>query len=132
MRLGIQGGGSGDGGGGGGGGGGNGGGGSYVKAALGNTWAHSVNIRLILEYTAVTSMRLLHIVKSPLSAPASCEVLIGNNGFSDATVEGAVPPTAPQQDGGMTRIAVRTSFAIDQAMAQRDGQHHAVLQQQHT
>ena len=35
------------------GGGGGGGGGSFVKAALGNTWAHSVNIRIILEYVSL-------------------------------------------------------------------------------
>ncbi|KAF2368163.1 DNA recombination and repair protein Rad51-like C-terminal [Trinorchestia longiramus] len=39
----------------------------YVTPALGNTWTHFVNTRLIFQYTADLAVRQLVIVKSPVS-----------------------------------------------------------------
>ncbi|KAK7105066.1 DNA repair protein RAD51 homolog 2-like isoform X2 [Littorina saxatilis] len=44
--------------------------GSYLTAALGNTWSHSVNTRLILQYLAGDRRQIL-VAKSPV-APFTC------------------------------------------------------------
>jgi len=45
--------------------------GGLGTAALGNTWSHSVNSRLLLEYAPVPPYRCLHIAKSPLVSGGS-------------------------------------------------------------
>lgn len=72
------------------------------RAALGNTWAHNVNMRLALEWEAeapriegaagggaAARNRLLRIVKSPLSAPITVPFTIGETGVTEvAAVDG--------------------------------------------
>lgn len=53
---------------------------SYVTAALGNSWSHSVNTRLVLQYTQWTKERTITIVKSPLAPTMTCPVRIDEAG----------------------------------------------------
>ncbi|XP_061467093.1 DNA repair protein RAD51 homolog 2 isoform X3 [Rhineura floridana] len=52
----------------------------YVTAALGNTWSHSVNTRLILQYLDSQTRQLL-IAKSPIAPFTSFLYTIENSGF---------------------------------------------------
>ena len=54
--------------------------GGLGTAALGNTWSHSVNSRLLLEYAAVPPYRCLHIAKSPLVSGGSLAFAIRAEG----------------------------------------------------
>ncbi|XP_015268767.1 PREDICTED: DNA repair protein RAD51 homolog 2 [Gekko japonicus] len=53
---------------------------SYVTAALGNTWSHSVNTRLILQYLDSQTRQLL-IAKSPVAPFTSFQYTIENSGL---------------------------------------------------
>nr|XP_056706811.1 DNA repair protein RAD51 homolog 2 [Euleptes europaea] len=53
---------------------------SYVTAALGNTWSHSVNTRLILQYLDSQTRQLL-IAKSPVAPFTSFLYTIENSGL---------------------------------------------------
>lgn len=50
-----------------------------VVAALGNTWSHSVNTRLVVEFAAAE--RRLRIAKSPIAPPAAFFYRIDAGGF---------------------------------------------------
>ncbi|XP_053241181.1 DNA repair protein RAD51 homolog 2 isoform X1 [Podarcis raffonei] len=52
----------------------------YVTAALGNTWSHSVNTRLILQYLDSQTRQLL-VAKSPIAPFTSFLYRIENSGF---------------------------------------------------
>ena len=64
--------------------------GSVAVAALGNTWSHSVNSRLLLEFVAGVTYRRLRIAKSPLVGGAVVHYAIGDAG--PIPVDAAAPP----------------------------------------
>ncbi|XP_033632282.1 DNA repair protein RAD51 homolog 2-like [Asterias rubens] len=55
-------------------------GGSYVMAALGNTWSHSVNTRLILQYLDESRREVL-VAKSPIAPFVSLVYTIQDKGI---------------------------------------------------
>lgn len=65
---------------------------SFVTTALGNTWSHSVNTRLLLEYTSCTEGRMITIVKSPLARTAASPYSIDDAGLI-STGESVEPGT---------------------------------------
>ena len=67
--------------------------GGAAVAALGNTWSHSVNSRLLLEYVAGSTVRRLRIAKSPLVGSASLYYEIRDEG-PVATTAAAASVTA--------------------------------------
>eukprot|EP00038_Savillea_parva_P028934 m.67844 g.67844 ORF g.67844 m.67844 type:complete len:436 (+) comp8472_c0_seq2:61-1368(+) len=79
--------------------------GSFVTTALGNTWSHAVNTRLVLEFIEGTANRLVRIIKSPLVPKASCEVSITSGGLIAA--EGSEVTLADSHVTTDPRIAVR-------------------------
>ncbi|KAM6466782.1 DNA repair protein RAD51 homolog 2 isoform 3-T4 [Liasis olivaceus] len=52
----------------------------YVTAALGNTWSHCVNMRLILQYFNSKTRQLL-VAKTPIAPLTSFLYIIENSGF---------------------------------------------------
>ena len=77
-----------------------------VVAALGNTWSHSVNTRLVVEYTDDDQVRRLRIAKSPVAPPASFTYLVDEAGISligedtdwASHAEGAAAPIKSRSD----------------------------------
>ncbi|XP_075783471.1 DNA repair protein RAD51 homolog 2 isoform X5 [Pelodiscus sinensis] len=84
----------------------------YVTAALGNTWSHSVNTRLILQYHDLHTKQVL-VAKSPVAPFAAFFYTIENSGLvlqdgkdhPDASWEGCSPI--------LQAIRVRTSILKD-------------------
>ena len=98
--------------------------GTFVAPALGNTWAHSVNTRLIIEYASQSQQsRIIRIAKSPLAAWTQCSVFINSAGI---TSNGAVQSDESTDNG---HIATRSSFC-EGTMALKDAQHEMILHQQ--
>ena len=52
----------------------------HVTAALGNSWSHSVNTRLIVEYDAMRDVRRVKIAKSPVAPCAQFRYTIQSGG----------------------------------------------------
>jgi hypothetical protein len=71
--------------------------GGAAVAALGNTWSHSVNSRLLLEYVPDTAARRVRIAKSPLVGAASLYYEIG--------VEGPVAVPRPGAPAALAAVA---------------------------
>lgn len=96
--------------------------GSSAVAALGNTWSHSVNSRLLLEYVAGSTVRRLRIAKSPLVGSASLFYEIRDEG-PVATTAAAASVTAgldPYEDDvavGLYTGATRTPHAFPASVA---------------
>jgi RAD51-like protein 1 len=59
---------------------------AVVTAALGNTWSHCVNTRLVLEYAA-GGRRRVRVTKSPVAPSSSFYFEIGAAGFGIASGE---------------------------------------------
>eukprot|EP00050_Salpingoeca_kvevrii_P013926 m.31727 g.31727 ORF g.31727 m.31727 type:complete len:356 (+) comp5396_c0_seq1:31-1098(+) len=72
---------------------------SEVLVALGNTWAHSVNTRLVFEYTTDAAWRRAIVVKSPLAPVMSCFYCIDAPGF--VALEGDEPTEAHWSNVGV-------------------------------
>lgn len=60
--------------------------GSALKPALGNTWAHSVNTRLLLHMAPDGSTRCLTIAKSPCAPCATVSFAISTGGIRPGTM----------------------------------------------
>ena len=67
---------------------------SVLSACLGNTWAHCVNTRLVLQYGSggglgggAARQTQLRVAKDPMCAEAVFNYYIGSAGFMDLPVE---------------------------------------------
>ena len=65
---------------------------SVLSACLGNTWAHCVNTRLVLQYGSgghggAARQTQLRVAKDPMCAEAVFDYYIGSAGFMDVPVE---------------------------------------------
>lgn len=60
---------------------------SVLSACLGNTWAHCVNTRLVLQYSSghggAARQTQLRVAKDPMCAEAVFNYYIGSAGFMD-------------------------------------------------
>ncbi|XP_053137800.1 DNA repair protein RAD51 homolog 2 isoform X2 [Hemicordylus capensis] len=65
----------------------------YVTAALGNTWSHSVNTRLILQYLDSQTRQLL-VAKSPIAPFTSFQYTIENSGL---VLQASLPPAGSER-----------------------------------
>ncbi|EGD80766.1 hypothetical protein PTSG_01354 [Salpingoeca rosetta] len=80
------------------------GGDAFVTAALGNTWAHSVNTRLTVNFAPSDALRFLSVIKSPLVASSSIAYRITDQGL----VEDDAPVPAE-----LTRAQTATAVRIE-------------------
>ncbi|XP_028996724.1 DNA repair protein RAD51 homolog 2 [Betta splendens] len=90
---------------------GDGGSAGFVTAALGNTWSHSINTRLVLQYVTPQQRQIL-IAKSPVAPYAVLNYTIQKQGFC---IEGNDGQEAAYggTDPGLQPIAVRTEFSYN-------------------
>lgn len=85
----------------------------FVTAALGNTWSHMMNTRLIVQY-GDASQRQIVIAKSPVAAYAVLNYSIREQGIC---LEGDnQEPIGEAQDPGLQPIRVRTGFNYNLSM----------------
>uniref|UniRef100_A0A6A7G305 DNA repair protein RAD51 homolog 2-like n=2 Tax=Hirondellea gigas TaxID=1518452 RepID=A0A6A7G305_9CRUS len=75
----------------------------YVTPALGNTWSHFINTRLILQYTDHSPIRQLLIAKSPVSPFATFNYTIEASGVK---VQGGGSYSYSGSDPGLHMIHV--------------------------
>eukprot|EP00823_Brevimastigomonas_motovehiculus_P001547 TRINITY_DN12093_c0_g1_i1.p1 TRINITY_DN12093_c0_g1~~TRINITY_DN12093_c0_g1_i1.p1 ORF type:complete len:319 (+),score=25.78 TRINITY_DN12093_c0_g1_i1:71-1027(+) len=59
---------------------------SFVTAALGVSWAHAVNTRMVLEQGSSENTRLIRVVKSPMYPPHAFEFQVTNAGLDVSSV----------------------------------------------
>ncbi|CAL1531311.1 unnamed protein product [Lymnaea stagnalis] len=78
---------------------------SFLTAALGNTWSHSVNTRLILQYQTSDTRQIL-VAKSPVSPFAVVTYTIQSSGLVQ---KGDNVQTYEGTDPGEQRIRARSS-----------------------
>lgn len=79
-----------------------------VTAALGNTWSHTVNTRLIVQYVDARQRQIV-IAKSPVAPYAVLNYTIQKEGI--CLVEGGnQEPMGEARDPGLQPIRVRTEF----------------------
>ncbi|XP_048394460.2 DNA repair protein RAD51 homolog 2 isoform X1 [Stegostoma tigrinum] len=83
---------------------------SYATAALGNTWSHSVNTRLIVQYLDYHSRQMI-IAKSPLAPFAVFIFTIQDEGLVLQGEDSQSGSSTEGTDPGLQPIGVRTSFA---------------------
>ncbi|XP_061415015.1 DNA repair protein RAD51 homolog 2 isoform X1 [Lethenteron reissneri] len=81
----------------------------YVTAALGNTWSHCVNTRLILQYLD-TRRRQILIAKSPLASFSGFVYSIQGSGLVLEDAADAPTDALEGTDPGLQPIRVRTSL----------------------
>ncbi|XP_062909017.1 DNA repair protein RAD51 homolog 2 isoform X1 [Mobula hypostoma] len=82
----------------------------YATAALGNTWSHSVNTRLIMQYLDYHSRQII-VAKSPLAPFAMFDFTIQNSGL---ILQGEDDRSSSQSEGtdpGLQPIRVRSSIS---------------------
>ncbi|XP_041069928.1 DNA repair protein RAD51 homolog 2 isoform X2 [Carcharodon carcharias] len=82
----------------------------YATAALGNTWSHSVNTRLIMQYLDYHSRQMI-IAKSPLAPFAVFIFTIQDAGLALQGEDGGLSISTEGTDPGLQPIRVRSSFA---------------------
>ncbi|CAL8316552.1 unnamed protein product [Merluccius merluccius] len=80
----------------------------FVTAALGNTWSHTVNTRLIVQY-ADAHKRQIVIAKSPVAAYAVLNYTIQKEGICLGEGDNQ-EPMGDARDPGPQPIRVRTGF----------------------
>lgn len=97
--------------------------GNYITAALGNTWAHSVNTRLVIEYSAVASQRVITIRKSPLAVGGGCSYVIRPEGLV------AVAEVSGPRSDELAKVVVRSTCLANEVAGRSDAQHTIILQQ---
>ncbi|XP_048064437.1 DNA repair protein RAD51 homolog 2 isoform X2 [Megalobrama amblycephala] len=88
----------------------------FVTAALGNTWSHSVNTRLIVQYED-TEWRQIVIAKSPVAPFAVLSYTVQREGIR---LEGNENPESfiiQGTDPGLQPIRVRTGFIYNLSQA---------------
>ncbi|XP_033102996.1 DNA repair protein RAD51 homolog 2-like [Anneissia japonica] len=78
-----------------------------VTAALGNTWSHSINTRLLLQYHDNTTREVM-IAKSPVAPFTSVLYTIQDKGIVQETMEEEV--FYKGTDPGLQSLKVRTSI----------------------
>ncbi|XP_043554163.1 DNA repair protein RAD51 homolog 2 isoform X2 [Chiloscyllium plagiosum] len=83
---------------------------SYATAALGNTWSHSVNTRLIVQYLDYHRRQMI-IAKSPLAPFAVFIFTIQKEGLVLRGEDPRPGLSAEGTDPGLQPIGVRSSFA---------------------
>ncbi|KAK3093286.1 hypothetical protein FSP39_013652 [Pinctada imbricata] len=83
----------------------------YVTAALGNTWSHNINTRLILQYLD-GHVRQVMVAKSPVSPFTSFNYVIENKGIVQLEQTGG---HYAGTDPGSQNIRVRSSLPISLA-----------------
>ncbi|XP_078452196.1 DNA repair protein RAD51 homolog 2 isoform X4 [Lampetra planeri] len=81
----------------------------YVTAALGNTWSHCVNTRLILQYLDARRRQIL-IAKSPLASFSGFVYSIQGSGLVLEDAADAPTDALEGTDPGLQPIRVRTSL----------------------
>ncbi|KAG7267077.1 hypothetical protein CRUP_024443 [Coryphaenoides rupestris] len=85
----------------------------FVTAALGNTWGHMVNTRLIVQY-GDAGQRQIVIAKSPVAAYAVLNYSVREQGIClDGDNQ---EPIGEAQDPGLQPIRVRTGFNYNLSM----------------
>ncbi|XP_078089626.1 DNA repair protein RAD51 homolog 2 isoform X2 [Mustelus asterias] len=82
----------------------------YATAALGNTWSHSVNTRLIMQYLDYHSRQMI-IAKSPLAPFAVFIFTIQDAGLALQDKGDRRSLSIEGTDPGLQPIGVRSSFA---------------------
>lgn len=88
----------------------------FVTAALGNTWSHSVNTRLIVQYED-TERRQIVIAKSPVAPFAMLSYTVQKEGIR---LEGNENPESVLNQGtdpGLQPIRVRTGLIYNLSQA---------------
>ncbi|XP_051885583.1 DNA repair protein RAD51 homolog 2 isoform X2 [Pristis pectinata] len=81
----------------------------YVTAALGNTWSHSVNTRLIMQYLDYHSRQII-VAKSPLAPFAMFIFTIQNSGLILQGKDDRSSLLSEGTDPGLQPIRVRSSI----------------------
>ncbi|XP_030069730.1 DNA repair protein RAD51 homolog 2 [Microcaecilia unicolor] len=81
----------------------------YVTAALGNTWSHSVNTRLILQYRGAHGRQII-VAKSPLAPFSVFSYTIQNSGLVLQGEKDYTEFNSEGTDPGLQPIRVRTVF----------------------
>eukprot|EP00057_Strongylocentrotus_purpuratus_P031182 XP_783817.3 PREDICTED: DNA repair protein RAD51 homolog 2 [Strongylocentrotus purpuratus] len=84
------------------------GGEGHVTTALGNTWSHNVNTRLILQYLDEVQREVL-IAKSPLAPFAKVTYTIQDAGL--VCRDGDAVSTFRGTDPGLQKIRVRSAIS---------------------
>nr|XP_028581264.1 DNA repair protein RAD51 homolog 2 isoform X3 [Podarcis muralis] len=91
----------------------------YVTAALGNTWSHSVNTRLILQYLDSQTRQLL-VAKSPIAPFTSFLYRIENSGFVLQAVPGSASWRSERSKGpAILRLGRNKSSAASHKSEER-------------
>ncbi|XP_041132794.1 DNA repair protein RAD51 homolog 2 [Polyodon spathula] len=81
----------------------------YVTAALGNTWSHSVNTRLIVQYLD-SQRRQIIVAKSPIAPFSVFNYTVQNSGLELEDGEDQAGSSHQGTDPGLQPIRVRTAF----------------------
>ncbi|XP_066550537.1 DNA repair protein RAD51 homolog 2 isoform X2 [Amia ocellicauda] len=81
----------------------------YVTAALGNTWSHSVNTRLIVQYLD-SQRRQIIVAKSPVAPFSVFNYTVQKDGLRLEGDENQASSTHQGTDPGLQPIRVRTTF----------------------
>nr|XP_005988404.1 PREDICTED: DNA repair protein RAD51 homolog 2 [Latimeria chalumnae] len=81
----------------------------YVTAALGNTWSHSVNTRLIVQYLD-SHRRQIIVAKSPLAPFSAFTYTIQSSGLVLQDGQDRSNSSLSGTDPGLQPIRVRTAF----------------------
>eukprot|EP00062_Callorhinchus_milii_P021010 gi/632977274/ref/XP_007905256.1/ PREDICTED: DNA repair protein RAD51 homolog 2 isoform X1 [Callorhinchus milii] len=82
----------------------------YTTAALGNTWSHSVNTRLIMQYLDYHRRQVI-VAKSPLAPFAAFVFTIQKAGLVLQGQSGQSNPSIEGTDPGLQPIQVRSLFS---------------------
>nr|XP_015206745.1 PREDICTED: DNA repair protein RAD51 homolog 2 isoform X2 [Lepisosteus oculatus] len=82
----------------------------YVTAALGNTWSHSVNTRLIVQYLD-SQRRQIIVAKSPVAPFAVFNYTLQKDGLHLEGDENQASSTHQGTDPGLQPIRVRSAFS---------------------
>ncbi|XP_048841771.1 DNA repair protein RAD51 homolog 2 isoform X2 [Brienomyrus brachyistius] len=84
----------------------------YVTAALGNTWSHSVNTRLIVQYVDAHCRQII-VAKSPVAPFAVFKYSIQSDGIRLEGDDDQAGPSHQGTDPGLQPIRVRSGFACN-------------------
>ncbi|XP_029589134.1 DNA repair protein RAD51 homolog 2 isoform X4 [Salmo trutta] len=95
----------------------------YVTAALGNTWSHSVNTRLIVQYVD-THQRQIVIAKSPVAPFAVLNYTVQKEGIRLEGNDDNQEVLHQGTDPGLQPIRVRTGFNYNLTQANPAGVGH--------
>ncbi|XP_018590691.1 DNA repair protein RAD51 homolog 2 isoform X1 [Scleropages formosus] len=94
----------------------------YVTAALGNTWSHTVNTRLILQYLD-SCQRQIIVAKSPVAPFAVFNYSVQRDGIQLEGDSNQADPSHQGTDPGLQPIRVRTGFNCNLTQVSPTGSH---------